>query len=312
MRILFVSVLLIAVGLIGGCGIITAPVSGPAAVASNMNFSLQGPVVDQNDKPLDGVLMSQRLRHRFWTPVRGGAETNESKLRVMDGQYSVSERGATLDLSFTCDGYYHTSYSMSAADWPMVSTPYGAWNMKGVGVLPVVMYAMVPRDEMNLMIYEGRSSDGPHNRPISLEIEKGELRARNSAGDIDPVDVNLPAKVTLRVNGKEGGFVRVEPRFGYAPMQACEAAPESGYEPTLVIDRERLREMRLARGDDIVNGHEYFYFRSDGRYGKGMIAWSSTFARGEKEPRAAEFRYVLFQAREVGDRRLVSRRVISK
>jgi|GEM_PF-6494066 len=140
------AVLLLTAPLITACGIITAPISGPAAVASNMNFSLQGPVVDQDGNPLNGVLLTQTLRHRFWTPIQDGADTDERKLRVIDREYRGSERGATLDLTFTRDGYYDASYLMSAADGPIVTTPYGAWVVKGNTSLPVVMYAREPRD----------------------------------------------------------------------------------------------------------------------------------------------------------------------
>src|SRR5678816_2391649 len=47
--------LLIAAMITAGCGLITAPLSMPAAVAENADFSLRGPVVDQQGKPLSGV-----------------------------------------------------------------------------------------------------------------------------------------------------------------------------------------------------------------------------------------------------------------
>jgi hypothetical protein len=44
-----------------------------------------------------------------------------------------------------------------------------------------------------------------------------------------------------------------------------------------------------------------------GGYGKGWIAWNRTFARDQKNVLPAEFRAALLEARQAGDRTLVSR-----
>jgi hypothetical protein len=250
----------------------------------------------------------------------------------------VAERGATLRLVFTRDGYYETSCSLSAADDPIMTTPNGAWIVKGP--FPVVLFAKDPHDSdlalhrctlscarypdmeaVNLARMEQWRSQPiqPDGQPVAnlppgifyITIEKGTLQPRNAAGDVAPVDVNLPARLTLHISGDDGGFVPIAPRLGYAPMQACEEAPASGYVPTLTFEQPRLREMRLVRADEIVGAHEYFCFRARGRYGKGSIAWDQTFFRDQNDPLPAEFRCTLLQSRQPGERRLISRNASS-
>jgi len=341
------SGLLISAGLITACGLITTPVSVPAAVTENMNFFLHGPIVDQVCNPLDGVVMSQELRRRFWTPIRGEKDTSKNELRVVNHNYSIRERGKDLRLTFIRDGYHDASYSMSVYDGPIVTVSHpnpircaavayvldGEWVVNEDVPLPVVMYA---RDSSDSNLAARISVLGCQSYPkimdgldaidlrkrlnidwasvyqlpagiLHLTLEKGELQPRNAAGDIDPVDVNLPAKITLRINSDDGGFVPIKPQYGYAPLQTSEEAPDFGYMPALTIDQPRLREMRLASRKDFIGAHEYFYFRYNGHYGKGKIAWLETFARDKKTLRDTEFFYAIIMVREPGARRLISR-----
>src|SRR4051812_2819974 len=67
------------------CGILTAPVTVPLAVAENGNFQLSGPIVDADGRALLNVAQGQVLHHVFWEPTVGRTETNESKTIMRDG-----------------------------------------------------------------------------------------------------------------------------------------------------------------------------------------------------------------------------------
>ena len=322
------SVTLLAASIAGsGCGIMTAPVSGPAAIAENANFSFRGGLVDSHGQPLDAVLLSQNLQHHLWAPISGSRDTDEHKLRQFNRTYSVDERGSHLKLVFSRDGYANAEFNFVADEPGLVTTPSGAWpNRPG---FPVVLYSksflgvdlaswservdctdypksraidlrrdLERRDPM-LQI----DADAPPDRPgiFYLTLTKGTPIPKNSHGDIEPVEVNLPERITLHITGDDGGFIRIDPQLGYAPMQNSATAPASGYQRELTIERNRLRTMRTARPDSILDAHEYFYFRANGHFGKGWISWSQWFSKDDKDIQPTSFNFALFQSVKSND-----------
>ncbi len=99
----------------------------------------------------------------------------------------------------------------------------------------------------------------------------------NAHGDVDPDDLNLPGTISLHVSGPDNGFSRIQPRLGYAPIVVADDAPTSGYSTELAIYRPRLKEMRAADHEQIVEAHEYFFIKVDGHYGKGSAAWTAEY-----------------------------------
>jgi hypothetical protein len=316
-----------------GCGILTAPVSVPAAAASNANFSFKGRIYDHNGNPLDTAMLAQQLDHHFWTPIAGGTGTDERHLRRIDGAYKVEERGRELNLTFTRDGYYDAEYNFTASDAKYVSTPAGDWpNADNFPVVLIsrqppdaplaawsgdISYANYPRQpiidfntlESTTRNFSERSAEESNTLSsglLFLTLVKEMPRAINSRGDVDPAEVNLPASVTLRISGQESGFVRIAPRLGYAPMQVSDTAPATGYTPEFVISRNRLREMRSSSRTRIMEAHEYFYFRFGNRCGKGFIAWQFQADPSRKEPLPLSFHYGFWLQRRPNDTSLIS------
>ncbi len=324
-----VSVCMIPVG----CGLVTAPVSVPDAVASNANFSFHGQTVDIKGAPLDSVLLAQQLDHHFWTPIAGGTDTDEHRLRRIDRTFRVDERGSTLKLTFSHDGYFDSEYDFNASDSKYVSTSSGDWpNSDG---FPVVMISRAPNDEMlanwsgdiNYSSYprqpvidlntleaytrsfSERNADEPNASTsglLFLHMIKETPRAINSHGDIDPQEVNLPGSVTLHITGQNGGFVRIMPQLGYSPMQVSDAAPSNGYEPDFTISRSRLREMRSSPLSRIMEAHEYFFFRFANRFGKGFISWQYTLDPFSKQVQPVSFHYSFWLQRYANNPNLTS------
>ena len=311
----------------GGCGILSAPVSVPAAVAQNAGFSLEGTVVDNHGVPLEGVLLSQELNHYWWTPIKGGDVSHEPKLRRVDRTVAVNERGEDLHLTFALDGYHHAEYSFQARDADLVETPQGAW--KNAPNFPVVLYPDKP--DANLKTWRGNINYAEYPRAQVIDLNavgslKGPTIVRsadeaaaapdgtlyltltpqtpqpiNNSGELDPADINLPAEVTLHITGAGNGFVRIVPKLGYAPIQASDTAPAEGYAPTLTIDRSRLKEMRKASMNLIIEPREYFFFRANGRYGKGWFSWSQRVDEKQKGIAPAIFGYALWIQPQAGD-----------
>ena len=71
---------------------------------------------------------------------------------------------------------------------------------------------------------------------LFVTVTKAPPRVINEKGDVDPTEVNVPAKITLRVSGADGGFLGIQPQVGIPPLLAGEApAVGISYTPTLEI-----------------------------------------------------------------------------
>ena len=292
--------------LLSNCGILSAPVSLPAAVAENSNFSFSGVVVDQDGKSLEGVIVTRLNYHHFWMPLSGGKDIPDTIIRRADATFEFDDRGASLDFTFSKDGYQDASFRMTADNSELLVTSMGTW--KNGKKFPAVMLSTTVRDAdlahyNNSISYdrypvadaialpnvatEGRSGDityagkdaqDPTIFPagtLYITLGKEPPPAINSKGDVDPTDLDIPHHVTLHLPGMQSGFVRIEPRTGYHPITTSDSAPASGYVHELTFSRARLKEMRKASQTDIIEAHEYFFFRAGDRYGKGTFSWAN-------------------------------------
>ena len=86
-QILWTLGTVLAALLLPSCGIVTAPLSVPEAIAKNADFSLRGVVVDPSGKPLENVILAQELGHYFWTADGRGKTTNEQTIRLVNGRH---------------------------------------------------------------------------------------------------------------------------------------------------------------------------------------------------------------------------------
>lgn len=315
---------------LAGCGIFTAPLSLPAAVAENANYAFRGPLVDQNGNSLEGVIMRYSKSRHFWTPIRGGTDVDAEVTRRVDRTFDIDERGSFLEVTFSKDGYYDAGFRFTADTPDDVTSGMGLWpNIKP---FPVVLLTRKPEDPVlarfnqsiayanypvadaialpNLatngntgeVVYKEKDAQDPTVFPpgtLYLTLVKEAPPAINARGDIDPAELDIPGAVTLHLAGRGNGFVRIEPRVGFHPMATADVAPTAGYARELTFPRQRLKAMRAARNDDIVLAHEYFYLHANGRFGKGVFSWSN---RGGKPV----FTYDLYLQPEVGIRELTT------
>jgi hypothetical protein len=319
-----------------GCGLITAPITVPMAVAANANFSITVVLVDQEGKPLEDVLLNQQLDHRFWEPMSGSTDTDERRLLFVDRKLKVQERGQNLNLDFTRDGYYDVSLKLNADDPKTVHSNLGDWPL--VPDFPVVMMSRAGKDanlrnldttfdcaayprrpvldldrlataDASRIVYDFAGEDSGPARPgtLYLTLTREAPHPINAHGDLDPSDLNLPGEVTLHISGDDGGFVRIAPRVGYAPIQTSDTAPAEGYQPTFQILRDRLKEMRTGSAERVIESHEYFFFRAHGRFGKGLINWSRQRDRNALKPPPLSFRTAVWIQPQAGEINLRSR-----
>lgn len=84
----------------------------------------------------------------------------------------------------------------------------------------------------------------------------------------------LPQELRLVLNDPEGGLLVYDQKEGEQAFWSMKRAPEEGYEQKLILDADwlfRRAPMMTTRPDDGI----YFYFKVDGRYGKGCIGLPS-------------------------------------
>ena len=306
MKVIAGIALCVAAAMFASCGIFTAPVSLPAAVAENANYEFHGPVVDQNGNSLDGVIMRYSKSRHFWTPIRGGTDVEAESTRRVDHTFDIDERGRFLEVTFSKDGYYDAGFRFNADSKEDITSSYGIWqNIKN---FPVVLLTKKPEDALlakfsgtityaNYPVenciaidnvasngktgdiqYQGKDAEDPTVFPpgtLYLTLVKEAPPAMNAKGEIDPAELDMPGKVTLHLAGRNNGFVRIEPKVGFHPMATGDTAPESGYVSELTFNRARLKAMRSADSQDIILANEYFFFRANERYGKGVLSWEN-------------------------------------
>jgi hypothetical protein len=294
-----------AAGLLAGCGILTAPVSLPAAVAQNANLTFQGAVVDQNGRLLDGVVIRRTNSHHLWMPLSGSRDIEDTKLRRADGRFGFEDRGQSLDFTFSKNGYKDAVFNWSAAEAGQFRTPLGIW--RNVKDFPVVLlsterpdaelahvsqaisygdYPVADCISLPNLATKGRNGDvvwsGKDARDTTVfpagtlyaTVGKEPPQAINAKGDLDPADLDVPDHITLTLPGVGCGLMRIEPRVGFHPMATSDVAPAAGYVHELRFNRSRLRAMKLARRDDILLASEYFFFKVGDRFGKGRLSWA--------------------------------------
>jgi hypothetical protein len=331
---------LMAAGLVAGCGLAALP----STIAMNASFSFHGVIVDSKGARLDGVTCASHVIHPLAKPISGRTTAVDDKLRRHDGTFEYDVRGSDVTFTFKKDGYLDREYRMKADDENTVIAPEGEWP--NAGGFPVVMQKAGAMDE-RLITWQRDIDykDYPHQRAVKIDarskgfleifvdaegenmndvifltLKKEPPRALNPKGDVDPTEVNLPGSITLNVKGKDAGFVRIETKLGYAPIQTSDEAPATDYAPQLTINRDRLKEMRAARQERIMEGKEYFFFRAAGHYGKGEISWTMRMPKeGKKSSRTdwdgkagtgsgdLRFNIALYMQREVNDPTLTIR-----
>jgi hypothetical protein len=305
---------LLAAALTVGCGVITAPVSLPAAFARNGDLGLKGTIADDLGEPLDQVLVHVDRTYYLWHAE--GSYNEYSKILVAaDRQFEIKPmRAHELTFTFKKSGYTEQSVTVdqegqiSAAfsggvrgsKWPAqevrmvlrkLDRPQPALNWLNATVNYTDPEKMPAIDLSRF--YSGVGPGGGGSTRVQADagvvqldpnvailppgmlfavIQRQPLRTVGPERRVDPLDINLPARLALRFSDPDGGFT---PLPGSGILEQMGQAPESGLTPELVLDAERLRKMRDPSNEFILDRNEFFFFRAGGEYGKGIVSWSS-------------------------------------
>jgi hypothetical protein len=317
------GLVVLAAAMLAGCGVLFGWATFPAAVAINSNYEFAGHVVDDLGNPVDDCLVKVEVTHLVWGAVEGLKNNDNNLLRRIDRTFKFETRGTDTKFTFTHEGFEDRVFFFSGKDTGMVIAAEGMWpNAKD---FPVVLvrkargegYAKAWRENVDYSQYPNvQGIDLERGPVVAADVEKeGAFRPGvvymtlrkeppaviNAKGDVDPAGANVPGAVTLHVADRGGGFVRMEPRVGFPPMLASEA-PEAGYVAELTIDRQRLLEMRKADRRDVLKAKTYFFFKSNGRYGKGSVGWTDAVIGDQKTAPPLRFSFELWVNPEAGDR----------
>lgn len=301
--------------LMGACGVITAPVSLPAAFARNSDLGLKGTIADDLGEPLDQVLVHIDRVYYLWHAE--GSYNEYSKILVAaDRQFEIKPmRAHELTFTFKKSGYAEQTVTVdqegqiSAAyrggvrgsKWPAQEVrmilrkldraqPALNWLHATVNYTDPEKMPAIDLSTFNSGVRQGGPTRVPADAGIAeldpnaailppgmlfAVIQRQALRTSGPERRVDPLDINLPARLALRFSDPDGGFARFTPLPGSGILEQMGQAPESGLAPELVLDADRLRKMRDPSNDFILDRNEFFFFRAGGKYGKGIVSWSS-------------------------------------
>ena len=120
------------------------------------------------------------------------------------------------------------------------------------------------------------ADQNPPAHGLYAVIERQPTKTSGPERRVDPLDLNMPARLAFHINDADGGFVGFAPKAGSHPLVQMMEAPESGYMPELVLSEKRLKSLRDPAGNLVPNRNEFFYFRANGKYGKGVVSWAHT------------------------------------
>lgn len=114
--------------------------------------------------------------------------------------------------------------------------------------------------------------------PLALyaSIERQPTKTTGPEHRVDSLDLNMPARLRLRINDADAGFAVFIPGAGTHPLAQMTLAPENAYLPEFTLSEARLRQLRNPASNLISERNEFFYFRANGKYGKGVISWAHT------------------------------------
>lgn len=273
-----------------GCGIVSAPISLPAAVAANDSPSLSGTVVDEHGQPLAGVELAIRVDHVVWEPIFGQTSVFHESKQNIDGRFDVKpKRGRELELTFSKEGYHDRVIRVHAHEmtFGFDTLTYGiSWPREASAVAMLVrkdhVYpTLVPFDhELPLderSAFRGVNLRGKSNtlyvanqrKPgiLYVDVEPASAALVSRSSDVTK---QLPERVTLRIEGPDAGFVSVPLVPAMHPFAQLFDAPQTGYQPRLVLDRATLVSMRETHSYDPQVVRLFFVHVGD-RYGKGML-----------------------------------------
>jgi len=272
-------------------------------VMDKRRFHIKGEVVDEQGNRLTGVTMLVSKS------VSGGWWQNDQSIFIgeytINGIFEVRESGCEdVRLSFEKGGYYRQSIRFSD-DAKANTREIQERIMKG---LPVEEPLVGKEGLRIVMEKKGEQVHlGEHNTPLIYNMDgSGEVLdfdlprtyPMRKVGDISDTDTKslppnclymiaekdevgnialdtiYPRRIRVTIKGEPGsGFIVYKPRdryqSGQKSLHEMKQAPESGYEPTMVLEAE---DIKMFRTSGRVYGFP-FYFKIKNNYGKGLITY---------------------------------------
>jgi hypothetical protein len=284
-------------------------------LASRGKISAQGVIVDDAGKPLNAVHFSAV---KVVSKGFAGPDSIVVKDGLIDASFDVAVEGATgIELTFEKRGYTKQTRYLRATEDPerlrraMTQHELGDEAAQLVQGIRVVMEKLGERTHLAEVRGDLRHLNDGSGTVISVEPdptskpERPETRNRTPLivkdlekaikdypfgvsiraeldGDgrftIQPSEMRpefgTPTSVRLRMHDEDGGFIFVKTgRRLFAPsvteMGRMPQAPEGPYANVLVLGQERLRET------------VYFYFKSNGHFGRGYISAVDESSNGQ-------------------------------
>ena len=154
--------------LLYGCGVITAPVSGPKAIASNTNFDLVFEFLDSDGQQIADVNFQQTLNHRFWHPITGYKITNEVKKRPISNNVHVRERGESIQFDASRSGSVDSRLWINASAPDIIESTYGRWRY--APGFPIVLVPNRPDVDMRILGDNIDLMEYPHQPVFKLPM----------------------------------------------------------------------------------------------------------------------------------------------
>jgi hypothetical protein len=266
-----------------------------ATQSSQQDFVISGTVVNQDGEPLDGV----EVRVYRSQMISFGRNKNELiTTGVVNAKFMFRVPSAHhVSVRFHKEGYFdHQIYEAFNVDNQRWLTAFKGLNVGPAKVTVREERVVLDKHETvtNLVPSKGRlehradgsalvaaldangirlievkdveqaQKDVPIGLALSAPIKDGKFETTELTIPRGPTDP-YPIKITLTMQGQDAGLVRHQPPKVSASewvLDRMPQAPNEGYEEQLVI-----------KAEDLI-GEVYFFFKSNGRYGKGFYCWT--------------------------------------
>ena len=281
-----------ALGILPGCGVLSAPVSVPAAIAGNGLLGLHGRILDERGNPLDDVLITVKRRYVLWH-ANGTYPEYGTKTFISSHELDIPQRrAASLEFSFHKDGYQDVPVVVNTKE---IDAGREHWTWPRDARLDVIMPkigAVYTMTYTNVVLIEDMTDPAwlpstdltdlfggkplvPPGSPAHKWYVTSVPRPLKTTGpnrEIDPLDINLPASLTFHLDDGDDGLLLTDLAASTNPL--LQAPPDTNYPHEFTLTAERLRRLRAREGSKFAYDRSArFYFRVAGHRGFCVIVW---------------------------------------
>ncbi len=238
---------LLTCGTIAACGLMTAPVSLPEAFSHNGDLSLHGSISDDQGNPLDQVIVHVDRQYYLWHAADSYMEYSKLILAA-DHNFQIGPmRAHELTFTFTKAGYVEqhitvnqqnqTAYAMNLYTWPAqdvkiilpkagrATAPLDTIDVAADYTDPDELAAININQALLATLTGGRMLQA---RPeffdakittippgyLYADVQRQPLRTTGADHSVDPLDINLPARLTLHFSDPDGVLFPLHPQPG--------------------------------------------------------------------------------------------------